>query len=67
MLFLHQNRLTVDRLVGVFEKKGEGRSRLACSVRWVSFWGNKDVALARHYVATSTSALAFDKHLLTPE
>jgi hypothetical protein len=66
--------MNIEKFIGVFEKRGEKNwiekvgmiseekewKGLRVSVRWITFWGNKDAALARHYAATTTSALAFD-------
>jgi hypothetical protein len=65
-LFLHNNHLNITSLMNIFEFQGVP-SPLSASVKWFTFWGNKDVALARHYLANSTSIIAFDTTLISPE
>ena len=66
ILFLHDNRLAIQHFTRIFTQAGE-TTPLAQNVVWITFWGNRHPFLARHFAATSTRALAFDRHLITEE
>jgi len=36
------------------------------SIVWVTFWGNKNGFLGRHFIANQTNALVFDRHMIVP-
>ena len=65
-MFLHENKLGVQQLKGIFENEG-AKSILSDQIVWVTFWGNKNSFLARHYLVNSTSAIAVDHHMVTHE
>ena len=50
-MFLHDNNLTVNQLRGMFER-GELKGPLAKNIVWVTFQGNRNAFLVRHYLAT---------------
>lgn len=66
ILFLHDNRLALPHFTRIFTQAGE-TTPLAQNVVWITFWGNRQSFLARHFAATSTSAIAFDRHLIAQE
>ena len=65
-MFLHDNNLTINQLRGIFENEEE-KGPLAQSIVWVTFSGNRNSFLGRHYLATETSAIAIDSHMVAPE
>ena len=62
-MFIHENRLDVSNLKNIFEKNKK-KSFLSENIVWVTFWGNKNAFLGRHYLANETSAIAVDKNLV---
>lgn len=66
ILFLHDNHLNIHHFTNIFTRAGEP-TPLAQNVVWITFWGNKHPFLARHFAANSTSAIAFDRHLIAQE
>lgn len=63
VMFIHENRLDVSNLKNIFEKNKK-KSFLSENIVWVTFWGNKNAFLGRHYLANETSAIAVDKNLV---
>ncbi len=51
---------------GVFYR-GQEDSPLARTVVWVTFWGNRNGFLARHFLVNQTQAIAVDHHVVLPE
>ena len=49
-MFIHENRLDVTGLKKIFEFEGT-RSLLSLNIVWVTFWGNKNAFIGRHYLA----------------
>lgn len=66
ILFLHDNHLAIHHFTNIFTRAGE-TTPLAQNVVWITFWGNRHPFLARHFAANSTSAIAFDRHLIAQE
>jgi hypothetical protein len=52
--------------VKIFEDDGK-TSVLNENIVWVTYWGNKNVFLARHYLINKTKAIAFDKNIIVQE
>lgn len=65
-MFIHDNKLDATHLKGIFQKNGQ-KSKLSDNVVWITFWGNKNVFIARHFLANETSCLAVDKNMVVPE
>lgn len=68
-LHIHENKLEIDALIGIFTDDFGNRKRspLCQAVVWVTFWGNKGEFAARHFLANSTAALAVDLHMIVDE
>lgn len=64
-MFLHENNLDLFHLKGIFEHNNQ-KSKLSENIVWVTFWGNKNHFLARHYLANETKAISVDKHMIVP-
>jgi hypothetical protein len=65
-MFLHENKLDINHLKGIFEVEGK-KGDLAQHIVWVTFWGNRNQFIARHYLLNETSCIAVDKNLIAPE
>jgi len=65
-MFLHENRLDIAALRGIFELNGR-RSALSSNVVWVTYWGNKNAFIGRHYLANETSAIAIDRNMVVQQ
>lgn len=48
-MFIHENKLDVGGLKNIFELNGK-KSNLSDNVVWVTYWGNKNSFLGRHYL-----------------
>jgi len=68
-LHIHENKLDIDGLIGIFTDDFGNRKRspLCQAVVWVTFWGNKGGFVARHFLANCTSALAVDLYMIIDE
>ena len=49
-MFIHENRLDISALRGIFETAGK-KSPLSQNIVWVTFWGNRNAFIGRHYIA----------------
>lgn len=68
-MLIHDNKLDIDGLIGIFQEDvgRETRSPLSKAIVWVTYWGNKSEFNARHYLINHTSVLAVDHHMAVPE
>jgi hypothetical protein len=68
-MFIHENKLDIDSLMGIFEEEigRETQSLLSKAVVWVTYWGNKSEFNARHYLANHTAVLAVDNFMVAAE
>lgn len=65
-MFIHENRLDVAGLKKIFEFEGT-RSLLSLNIVWVTFWGNKNAFIGRHYLANETNAIAIDRNMVVQQ
>jgi hypothetical protein len=65
-MFIHENRLDIAALRGIFELNGR-KSALSSNIVWVTYWGNKNAFIGRHYLANETSAIAIDRNMVVQQ